>query len=165
MFHHEPQCDFHNWRGPNVCLFCKNGMQVVIWSVMASPWTGRFPMMKRNRRGESSGRSTPRAQNLVMRTSGRSVKLQCVTTTAEVWLLSTCQPRTFKRQKHFILYIPNNDFFFLSHLLVPWVLKLEPHRRAYKVTSSWSLWAWADFRHLPLASFTTPPQFPAQPWL
>lgn len=56
-------------------------------------------------------------------------------------------------------------FFFLSHLLVPWVLKLEVNHRAYKVTSSWDLWACADFRHLPLASFTTPPQFPAQPWL
>lgn len=70
------------------------------------------------------------------------------------------------KDKNTLYYIPNNDFFFfLSHLLVPWVLKLEPHHRAYKVTSSWDLWAWADFRHLPLASFTTPPQFPAEPWL
>lgn len=69
------------------------------------------------------------------------------------------------KDKNTLYYILNNCFFPLSHLLVPWVLKLEFHHKADKVTTSWDLWAWADFRHLPLASFTTPPQFPAQPWL
>lgn len=135
------------------CLLCKNGMQVVIWCVRAFLWTGPFPMMrKRNGRGESSA-SSPRAQTPVMRTSGRSVKLHCVTTATEVWLLSTRQPRVFKRQKHFD-HISNNDFIFLPRLLVPWALRREFHHKAYKVMSSWDLWAWADPRHLPLVSFT-----------
>lgn len=134
------------------CLLCTNGMQVVIWYVRALLWTGRFPTTRRNRRGESSG-SSPKTQILLMRTSGRSVKLHCVTTTTEVWLLSTCQPRAFKRQKHFY-HISNNDFIVLSHLLVPWALHLQLNPKAYKVMSSWDLWAWADSRHLPYVSFT-----------
>lgn len=122
------------------CLFSKNGTQVVIWYVRAFLWTGPFPMMKRSRRGESGG-SSPRAQTLVMKTSGRSVKLHCVTTTTEVWLLSTRQPRAFKDKNTSTTFQIMILFSFLTYLFHEFWTQLELNHNAYKVMSSWDLWA------------------------
>lgn len=135
-------------------------MQVVIWCVRASLWTRRFLTTRTNSRGGNGGWSTVRAQNLLSRNSGRLVGKQCnlCINIIELRLLLKHWSRTFRNKNTFFESI---SLMFLDYSRFSNLLSHESPKQdsGNKVNSTLDLWVCKDFCHLPLVSFTTPPQF------